>query len=92
MNSDKDKEKDKPEKQTTIIVNGTEHSVPSDVVTFDQVVEIAFPGHPANPDIVFSVTFEKADSKPHQGTLATGGKVTVKKHGTVFDVTQTNRS
>ena len=48
--------------------------------------------HPNNPDIVFSVTFEKADSKPHQGTLAAGGKVTVKKKGTEFDVTQTNRS
>jgi hypothetical protein len=75
-----------------IIVNGTEHTVSNDVVTFDEVVEIAFPGHPTNPDIVFSVTFEDAESKPHQGTLAAGGKVTVKKHGTVFDVTQTNRS
>jgi hypothetical protein len=75
-----------------IIVNGTEHTVSHDVLTFEQVVEIAFPGHPNNPDIVFSVTFEDSQSKPHQGTLATGGEVTVKKHGTVFDVTQTNRS
>jgi len=85
-------DKDKPDKQITVIVNGTEHAVPDETVTFEEVVEIAFPGHPNNPDIVFSVTFEKADSKPHQGTLAAGGKVTVKKHGTVFDVTQTNRS
>jgi hypothetical protein len=38
------------------------------------------------------MTFEKAESKPHHGTLAAGGKVTVKKHGSVFDVTQTSRS
>ncbi len=75
-----------------IVVNGTEHTVTNDVVTFDQVVDIAFPRHPTNPDVVFSVTFEKAASKPHQGTLAAGGSVTVKKNGTVFDVTQTNRS
>lgn len=87
-----DKDKGKHEKPITIIVNGTEHTVPSEVVTFEEVVEIAFPGHPNNPDIVFSVTFEKADSKPHQGTLAAGGEVTVKKHGTIFDATQTNRS
>lgn len=87
-----DKENDKPEKPITVIVNGTEYTVPDETVTFEEAVEIAFPGHPNNPDIVFSVTFEKADSKPHQGTLAAGGKVTVKKHGTVFDVTQTNRS
>ncbi len=80
------------DKENKIIVNGTEHVVSDDVVTFDEIVEIAFPGHPTNPDIVFSVTFEKAESKPHQGTLAAGGTVTVKKHGTVFDVTQTNRS
>ena len=69
-----DKENDKHEKPITIVVNGTEHPAPNDVVAFEQVVEIAFPGHPTNPDVVFSVTFEKADSKPHQGTLAVGGK------------------
>ncbi|MDE2071417.1 MAG: multiubiquitin domain-containing protein [Patescibacteria group bacterium] len=75
-----------------IIVNGTEHTVSNDVVTFEQVVKMAFPSHTHDPNVVFSVTFEHAESKPHQGTLAAGGKVTVKKHGTVFDVTQTNRS
>jgi len=80
------------EKDYIVIVNGSEHALQSNIVTFEQVVDIAFPGHPTNPEIVFSVTFEKADSKPHQGTLAAGGKVEVKKHGTVFDVTQTNRS
>ena len=84
---------EKPQKdQFTIVVNGTEHAVSNDLVTFAEVTEIAFPGHPNNPDIVFSVTFEKAQSKPHQGTLAAGGSVTVKKNGTIFDVTQTNRS
>jgi hypothetical protein len=78
-------------KEYKIIINGTEHTVQNEVVTFDQLTEIAFPGHPNNPDIVFSVTFEKAESKPHQGTLAEGGSVTV-KNGTTFDVTQTNRS
>ena len=38
------------------------------------------------------ITFEHADSKPHQGTLAQGGSVTVKNKGTTFDVIQTNRS
>ena len=80
------------DKQYEIIVNGTPHKVHTEVLTYEAVVEIAFPGHPVNPDIIFSVTFEHADSKPHQGTLAAGGKVEIKKHGTIFDVTQTNRS
>jgi hypothetical protein len=80
------------EKEYKIIVNGTEHKVPNQVVTFEQLVDIAFPNHPNDPNITFSITFEKAESKPHQGTLAAGGKVEVKEHGTIFDVTQTNRS
>jgi hypothetical protein len=80
------------EKEFKIIVNGTEHEVSTEVLTFEAIVAIAFPNHPTDPNIVFSVTFEHAQSKPHQGTLATGGTVTVKRHGTIFDVTQTNRS
>jgi len=79
------------EKDYLIIVNGSEHPVQSNIVNFAQVVDIAFPGHPNNPDIVYSVTFENAQH-PHQGTLADGGTVEIKKHGTIFDVTQTNRS
>jgi Multiubiquitin len=79
------------QKEFKIIVNGTQHTVSTDVLTFDAIVELAFPGHPTDPNIVFSVTFDKAESRPHQGTLAPGGTVTV-KNNTVFDVTQTNRS
>lgn len=92
-NPEEDKNKDKDHDKTfTIIVNGTEHTVPNDVVTYEQLANIAFPGHPHNPDIIFLESFDKAASKPHQGSLVEGGSVTVKKHGTVFDVTQTNRS
>jgi Multiubiquitin len=80
------------EKEFEIMVNGTEHDVSAHVVTYDQVVEIAFPGHPNNPDIVYAVTFEHADQHPKQGTLESTGSVIIKKHGTIFDVTPTNRS
>jgi Multiubiquitin len=78
-------------KEFKIVVNGTLHTVSTEVLTFDAVVDIAFPGHPTDPNVVFSVTFDKADSKPRQGTLSPGGTVTI-KNNTVFDVTQTNRS
>lgn len=80
------------DKEITIIVNGTEESVTKETLTFDELVDIAFPGHPTDPNTIFSITFEHAESKPHQGTLSKGGSVTVKKKGTTFDVTQTNRS
>ncbi len=80
------------EKEFEIKINGSEYDVPTNTVTYEQLVELAFPGHPNNPDIVYAVTFEHADQHPKQGTLASGGSVTIKKHGTIFDVTPTNRS
>jgi hypothetical protein len=53
-------------------VNGTEHKGPNQFVTFEQLVNIAFPNNPHDPNITYSITFEKAESKPHQGTLAAG--------------------
>ena len=84
-------ENDKKEKEVTIIVNGTEHKVMKGTLTFDEITQIAFPGHPTDPNIVFSVTFDKAEQKPDHGSLLPGQSVHVKNH-TVFDVTQTNRS
>ena len=79
------------DKDFEIIVNTTPYTVEDQVVTYDQVVEIAFPGHPNDPLVVYSVTFEHA-KEPHHGPLGAGGSVEVKNHGTIFDVTQASRS
>lgn len=81
----------KKDKDYDIIVNAEEKVVEDANVTFDQIVELAFPGHPNDPNVLYSITFEHAKD-PKQGTLAPGGTVEVKNHGTIFDVTQTNRS
>lgn len=80
------------EKEYEIVVNGTQHTVSTEVMTFSALVAIAYPGHPEDPNSIFSITFEHAESKPHHGTLAIGGSVMVKKHGTIFDVVKTIRS
>lgn len=74
-----------------IIVNATEHTIHDATVTYEQVVELAYPSAPSGPNITYSVTFEHAKN-PKQGTLASGGSVEVKKRNTVFDVIQANRS
>ncbi|EQM04945.1 multiubiquitin domain-containing protein [Vibrio parahaemolyticus] len=38
------------------------------------------------------MTYRHAKSKPHAGELAAGGSVIVKKKGTVFNVTATDKS
>jgi hypothetical protein len=43
------------------------------------------------PNVVFSMTYRHAASKPHAGELGPGGVVEVKK-GTVFNVTRTVQS
>lgn len=74
-----------------IIVNARPHLVPDRRVTFEQVVQLAFPGD-HGPNIVFSVTYRHAASKPHAGELGAGGPVEVKRKGTIFNVTRTDKS
>lgn len=80
----------RPTNEIEIIVNARPKSVPGPNVTFEQIVELAFPDvH--NPNIVFSITYRKAASVPPEGELGVGGVIKVKK-GTIFNVTQTDKS
>lgn len=81
----------KPPAQFEIIVNGRPRTVTNARVTFEQVVQLAFPGQPAEPNAVYSMTYRHAASAPHAGELAAGGSVEV-KNGTVFNVTKTVQS
>jgi hypothetical protein len=75
----------------TIIVNGREHKVTNNVLSFADVVNLAFPNHPSGDSVIFTVTYRNADSDRREGTLVEGQTVTI-KNGTVFNVSSTNRS
>ncbi len=77
-------------KDFQIVVNAQMASVKSEVVTYEQVVAIAFP-HPPSPDATFSVTFRKAKHR-EKGSLVAGGSVEIKRKGTTFDVAHTGKS
>ncbi|WIY69014.1 multiubiquitin domain-containing protein [Aquidulcibacter paucihalophilus] len=81
----------KPRPAFEILVNSRVKVVPDERVTFEQVVQLAFPG-PHAPNVEFSMTYRHAASKPHAGELAAGGFVIVKQKGTVFNVTRTVQS
>lgn len=81
----------RPPLDTEIIVNARPRVVPGDEVTFEEIVQIAFPGPNHDPNVVFSMTFRHAASHPTSGELAPGGIVKVKK-GTIFNVTKTIKS
>lgn len=74
-----------------IIVNSRPRTVNARSVTFEQIVQLAFPGQ-HEPNVVFSMTYRHAASTPHAGELGAGGSVHVKKKGTVFNVTRTVQS
>jgi hypothetical protein len=74
-----------------IIVNAQPHVVPGSKITYEQIVQLAFPGNYDPSMIFFSVTFNKAASTPPKGELGAGGVVTVKK-GSIFNVTRTDKS
>lgn len=78
-------------KEFTIIVNGRPKVVTTRELSFDQVVYLAFNPRPTGPNIVFTVTYRRADGKKPEGTLVEGEEVEV-KDGTIFNVTATDKS
>lgn len=83
--------KTQTEKGYNIIIDGTPHCVPTDEVTFDQVVDIAYPDGGRGPLITYTVNFYNGGGRPPEGKLVKGRKAKV-KDGTVFNVTRTDRS
>ncbi len=78
----------KHDKTYRIEVNGVSETVNHDVLTYEEVVSLAFPQPVANA--IYSVMFEKAKD-PKDGDLVAGQSITVKE-GTEFDVDDTGRS
>jgi hypothetical protein len=80
----------RPRIDIEIVVNTRARLVRGPTVTFEQIVELAFPG-PHESNVVFSMTYRKAAATPHAGELGAHGVVTIKQ-GTVFNVTRTVQS
>jgi hypothetical protein len=75
----------------TIIVNGRQKQVLDHVLTFDQVVKLAFDDLPPGENVIFTVTYSRAAGPKLAGTLVEGQTVKI-KDGTVFNVTATDKS
>lgn len=74
-----------------IVVNAEQHTVESEIVSYEQVVKIAYPT-PPSPDTRYTVTYRKAEEPNHEGSIAPGQSVEVKKEGTIFNVKTTGKS
>lgn len=76
--------------QFTVIVNGQQHIVESQIVSYEEVVKLAYPT-PPSPDTRYTVTYRNA-KEPKEGSLAPGHSIEIKKEGTIFNVKATGRS
>ncbi len=85
------KQEDK-DKTITIIIDGTPHEVPKkEVLTYAEVVTLAYPDHAQHPEITYSVTYTRGQGDKPEGILAPGGAVKAKE-GMVFRVNRTGQS
>lgn len=72
-----------------IIVNGRPREFAGEVISYAQVVSLAFPADPGVEQVLYSVHYV-APRLP-DGTLVDGQSIEL-KNGMKFDVTKTNRS
>jgi Multiubiquitin len=77
--------------QTVIIINGREKETSEKRLSFAQIIALAFPEQPQNPNTLYTVTFRKGDDSRPEGSLIDGQEVKIKK-GMVFNVTATDKS
>ncbi len=78
-------------KTYTIIVNGQKKEVTTNILSYADVVNLAYNNNPpTGENVVITVTFSKAEHDK-QGTLVAGQTVEI-KNGTIFNVKATDRS
>lgn len=75
----------------TIIVNTQPTVVNKAVLSFLEVVKLAFPQAAPSATMIYTVTYKKAVAPMHQGSLTEGEHVTI-KNGTILNVTETDKS
>ena len=78
-------------KTVTIIVEGTEHLWPKDVISYTEVVKLEVPGYSESSGIVYSVKYRRGHGDKPEGILPPGGSVIV-KDGMILNVSETGQS
>lgn len=84
-------EDNKKQDKYSIIVNGEEKHVEKNHVSYEEVVELAFPIPPSS-DTRFTVSYRNAKSPNSSGSLIAGQSVHIQKEGTIFNVRATTKS
>lgn len=74
-----------------IFVNTKEYTEPRGKITYERVVEIAYPDFAQFPEATYSIIFERGAADKPQGTLTKGSSIQIVK-GMRFRVKRTGES
>lgn len=77
--------------KVTLIVNGRPRPWTEKIITFEQVVVLAFGSYDSNPNKVYTVVYDKGPHENPEGSMVRGSKVYVKDK-MIFNVTATDKS
>jgi hypothetical protein len=80
-----------PDRTITIYVNTDPHQVEHGKLTFQQIVQLAFPNEAGKPDILFKVSYRLGRGHSELKTLGEGSDVQAQE-GMIFNVSYENRS
>lgn len=78
-----------PGKEVTIYINTRKFTIEQKTLTYQELVNLAFPGDVPSPEKVYEITYSNEHGP--DGKVGVGGEVKVKE-GMVFHVGLTNRS
>lgn len=75
----------------TIIVNAQQKIVTDDVLTYNELIALAFSNPPTGSNVTFTISYRNGPQSNSEGTVVEGRNVRV-KDGMVFNVTSTDKS
>ncbi|MBJ8348663.1 multiubiquitin domain-containing protein [Antrihabitans sp. YC2-6] len=79
------------DRTVTIVVNTRPHEWAERTISYEEVVELTYPGHPVGDGEEVTVRFTRGHQDKREGSLTPGRSVKV-KNKMVFDVYRTSRS
>ncbi|SCM82319.1 conserved hypothetical protein [uncultured Sporomusa sp.] len=74
-----------------IIVNAQHKVAMDDVLTYNELIALAFTNPPTGPNISFTITYRNGPSPNPEGSVAEGRRVRINE-GMIFNVTSTDKS
>ena len=75
----------------TITVNTGDSREPKGSITYNRIVEIAYPDHTAHPNATYSILYERGPKANPEGTISKGGSVFI-TNGMRFRAKRTGES